>query len=254
MVLVGFFCVLGAIGLLVAGLLRADPDLVWSSIGASAVGGLAVVAASIQRGRAARRSGAAAEAGNPTPPPAVLSTPIGSAPLAAPEPELTPETRLESTKTRSRAEPALPEPAVPEPLVPESLATPDPDSAKGDPPEDRAAAGADGDLDSVDTDDDAQPDPPDEPAEEDVDMADLLIVIDLTDEVLVVDLRPRYHLAPCNHLDGREAIPLPVNEAREDGFTPCTRCGPDALLAAAARALRSSTPGEDRARPRPEPG
>ncbi len=103
----------------------------------------------------------------------------------------------------------------------------------------------------VDADENA--DPTDEPAEEDVDMADLLVVIELTDEVLVVDLRPRYHRAGCAHLKDREAIPLPVNEAREDGFTPCGLCQPDAALAAAARQTRSSrTRPPTRSRPRPE--
>ncbi|MGI8628260.1 MAG: hypothetical protein ACR2J5_17090 [Geodermatophilaceae bacterium] len=66
-------------------------------------------------------------------------------------------------------------------------------------------------------------------------MADLLLIIDLSDEVHVVDLRPRYHMAVCGHLAGRDAIPLPVNEAREDGFTPCGLCRPDATLAGRVR-------------------
>ncbi|MGI8628461.1 MAG: hypothetical protein ACR2J5_18125, partial [Geodermatophilaceae bacterium] len=59
MILVGFFCVLGAIGLLVAGLAQADPDLVWASITASAVGGLAVAVAAVQRSRVLRRAAVA---------------------------------------------------------------------------------------------------------------------------------------------------------------------------------------------------
>jgi hypothetical protein len=71
-------------------------------------------------------------------------------------------------------------------------------------------------------------------------MADLLLIIDLSDEVHVVDLRPRYHMAVCGHLAGRDAIPLPVNEAREDGFTPCGLCRPDATLAGRVRRPRSA--------------
>ena len=51
----------------------------------------------------------------------------------------------------------------------------------------------------------------------------------------MVDGRPRYHLADCAHLLGREHEPLPVAEAVELGFTPCARCAPDTALLADAR-------------------
>jgi hypothetical protein len=76
---------------------------------------------------------------------------------------------------------------------------------------------------------------PDPPVEE-VEVNDLLLVVDLTDEVLVVDERPRYHLAGCVHVAGRTTIPLPLDEARTDGFTPCAACAPDRNLAERARA------------------
>jgi hypothetical protein len=57
-------------------------------------------------------------------------------------------------------------------------------------------------------------------------------------DVFVVDGRPRYHLVDCPHLAGREQIPLPVSEAREAGFTPCSLCKPDTTLAAKAREER----------------
>ncbi|MBM7804777.1 hypothetical protein JOD57_000614 [Geodermatophilus bullaregiensis] len=79
-----------------------------------------------------------------------------------------------------------------------------------------------------------------EPAEEDVEVTDLLLVVDLTDEVLVVDEHPRYHLGGCRWLAGREIVPLPVGEARTDGFTPCAVCGPDAHLAGVERARRAA--------------
>ncbi|SHH21943.1 hypothetical protein [Geodermatophilus nigrescens] len=82
-----------------------------------------------------------------------------------------------------------------------------------------------------------------DPAEEDVEVTDLLMVVDLRDEVLVVDEHPRYHLADCPWLAGRETIPLPVDEARTDGFTPCARCGPDRSLADAERARRAARRG-----------
>lgn len=297
MVLVGFFCVLGAIGLLIAGLVRSDPDLVWSSIGASAVGGLAIVVASIQRGRAARSSAGPAEtdtdkdqaASSPTAEPTTVVTPV--------LPRRTPGSALATIPIASTADaikdpptPAatVPEPAVPEPKLPDAgktvpavdkpakAALPDelpPDDAEHSnavvddvvitdlseasaDPSDSLGAGSssvpDPDVESAEG---AEPyqDPPDEPDEEDVDMADLLTVIDLDSPVFVVDLRPRYHLENCAHLRGREAVPIPLNEAREDGFTPCARCRPDAFLAAAARQLRAAPEDATDTRHRPGP-
>jgi hypothetical protein len=77
-----------------------------------------------------------------------------------------------------------------------------------------------------------------EPGVEEVEVTDLLVVVDLTDEVLVVDEHPRYHVAGCSWLAGRETIPLPLDEARTDGFTPCAVCSPDRTLAERARARR----------------
>ncbi|HEV7648163.1 MAG TPA: hypothetical protein VGP26_08385 [Actinophytocola sp.] len=77
-----------------------------------------------------------------------------------------------------------------------------------------------------------------EPGEEPTDAADLLIVTDLRAEVRVVDEHPRYHLATCGYLLDRPTLPLPVAEARQLGFTPCVRCGPDATLVARHRATR----------------
>jgi hypothetical protein len=78
---------------------------------------------------------------------------------------------------------------------------------------------------------------PDPPVEE-VEVTDLLLVVDLKDEVLVVDEHPRYHLAGCAHVAGRTTIPLPLDEARTDGFTPCAVCAPDRNLAERVRAHR----------------
>jgi len=74
-----------------------------------------------------------------------------------------------------------------------------------------------------------------EPPEEDTDAADVLTVSELEAEVLVVDERPRYHLGTCRWLNNRPTLPLPVREARELGFTPCSICAPDSVLAAAHR-------------------
>ncbi|CAN5405538.1 hypothetical protein BH24ACT9_BH24ACT9_06790 [soil metagenome] len=179
MTLVGLLCVLGAIVLLAAGLAQGDWNLVRVSIAASALGGVAVVVAALQRDRALRRSDLAADRSG--------GLPIASeAPSEAPEEVFQPEGSPE---------------------------------------------------DSIETGEGL--DPVDEPAQEDVDIADVLTVLDLVVPVFVVDLRPRYHLEGCEHLHILESIPIPVNEARKDGFTPCGLCRPDAALASAARRTRS---------------
>lgn len=78
-------------------------------------------------------------------------------------------------------------------------------------------------------------DPPDEPAPQPVSPADAARVAGMSIEVLVVDGRPRYHLAGCMHLLGRPTEPLPVKEAVELGFSPCSLCEPDSAILAEAR-------------------
>jgi hypothetical protein len=99
------------------------------------------------------------------------------------------------------------------------------------------------DQDELDRGPAAAPVSPDqgiEPVEEDTDAADLLIVTDLTAEVRVLDERPRYHLAACSWLGPRPTLGLPVNEARQLGFTPCGACRPDNTLAEGHRASSRS--------------
>lgn len=83
-----------------------------------------------------------------------------------------------------------------------------------------------------------------EPAEEDVEVTDLLLVVDLRDEVLVVDEHPRYHRAGCPLLDSETTVPLPMVEARTDGFTPCGTCRPVRHAAAVERSRRRVAHGE----------
>ncbi|WDZ84333.1 hypothetical protein [Micromonospora cathayae] len=75
----------------------------------------------------------------------------------------------------------------------------------------------------------------DEPGVQHVAPDDAARVARLGSEVLVIDGRPRYHLADCVHLLGRNPEPLPVSEAVELGFTPCADCAPDTALLADAR-------------------
>jgi hypothetical protein len=76
---------------------------------------------------------------------------------------------------------------------------------------------------------------PDEPVAQQVSAGDADRVARMSNDVLVIDGRPRYHLAGCVHLLGRESEPLPVQEAVELGFTPCGLCEPDSVLLAEGR-------------------
>lgn len=58
----------------------------------------------------------------------------------------------------------------------------------------------------------------------------------LSGTVLVVADRPRYHVAGCRYLAGKDAEEVEVSEARAEGFTPCGVCKPDAHLATATSA------------------
>ena len=77
-----------------------------------------------------------------------------------------------------------------------------------------------------------------EPPAEEVEFADLLLVMDLRDPVHVVDRHPRYHLAGCRHLSGGQGVAVPLDQARADGFTPCGVCAPDQYLARVELARR----------------
>lgn len=53
------------------------------------------------------------------------------------------------------------------------------------------------------------------------------------DIVVVIDGHPRYHAQRCRYLLGRASETVPLRQAVEDGFTPCSMCDPDVVLAAA---------------------
>jgi hypothetical protein len=55
-------------------------------------------------------------------------------------------------------------------------------------------------------------------------------------KVLVVAGRPRYHVGGCRYLTGKDADEVDVQSARDEGFTACGVCKPDAALAEAAPA------------------
>jgi hypothetical protein len=138
-----------------------------------------------------------------------------------------------TTPAASWAEPAAPPsgptggPAGP-PVEAAPAATPAEDAPAVPPPAAHAAAHT-----SVPSE------PAGDPPVEEVEVTDLLVVLDLTDEVLVIDEHPRYHLAGCAHLAGQDTFPMPMVEARTDGFTPCATCAPDRHLAQRERTRRA---------------
>lgn len=144
---------------------------------------------------------------------------------------------------RAAAEP--PEATEPTEDAPEAEAEPSEETGAAEPAEEPAQAAVEDEQPTVVV---AAAETPAEddgavPAEEETDAADLLIVCELDEQVIVVDEHPRYHLAECRWLAEKDVIPIAVAEARELGFTPCARCGPDAKLAAQARRKRVAGAG-----------
>ncbi|SMO71088.1 hypothetical protein SAMN06273567_103222 [Geodermatophilus aquaeductus] len=238
MVVAAGLLVLAGLGLFVAGVLTAVTAWYWACVAACALAAVLLVVARL-RAPAGTRVPARRPEGEPQPARSAgrttaASTTAGAAEVAPPTPAAGgPATGEEPTGRHGRheapADAGEPAAAPERPERRESQAPAQPPVAAARP---TTAASGNGSPAAAAAD---QADPP----EEDVEVTDLLKVMDLTDEVLVVDEHPRYHLADCPWLAGRETIPLPVKEARTDGFTPCGRCGPDRFLADAERARRA---------------
>ncbi|MGY1747922.1 hypothetical protein [Modestobacter sp. SYSU DS0511] len=224
MVLIAALLVLIAVGLLVTGVVQGEPVLQWSSFAVSA---LATVLIGI--GALRRRTGTAADdadepadrgpAGAAGPPPdagqpATLPPRLGSSLAGS---SLAGLARPGDDEGVRRVSP----PPVPpsSPMLPRAGGPPSEGNGGRPPAAEPAAAGG-------------------EPPPEDVEFSDLLLIMDLTDEVLVVDERPRYHVAGCPRLAGVATIPIPMLQARTDGFTPCGVCTPDRAMAQRERARR----------------
>ncbi|HEY2172974.1 MAG TPA: hypothetical protein VGH85_04095 [Mycobacteriales bacterium] len=195
MIILSLLLVLASAALLAAGVVDGSHPLIWASIGASVVAAGALAASIVYRRNRLPETG-----------------PLGTSSLGR------------SGETQQL--PAMPPTGAPPTGAPIGSFGPAGTTDAVAATEPAAAA----DADTTD-----YPDPPDEPAEEDVSAPDALRVVDSTDEVLVVDGRPRYHVAGCPHLSGKEAVPLSRLEAREAGFTPCSLCAPDATFADAIR-------------------
>jgi hypothetical protein len=202
--------VLVALALFVGGIVTGATALYWSCVAVSAVAAVLLVLA---RRQVARPSAGAARVPEPRP-----------------------------------AESSAPRPPVPPPARRTVREPPPPADTTTTPPDDAVPVRADGAPPATSVTDGTAARPPrgstvdgedEDPPVEEVEVTDLLLVMDLHDEVVVVDEHPRYHLAGCPWLRGRTAIPLPLDEARTDGFTPCGRCAPDRHLAAAERERRA---------------
>jgi hypothetical protein len=258
--------VLAAFGLLITALATAHTLFAWVSVAVSVLAAGLLVFDWLRGRRRAAEAAAEAE-----PDPVLLGRdglPFGDGeqPFAdtvrdAPEAAAPAEPRLEPPPERPRRESArrearheVPretpreaprdEPAEPERVEPAAVPADQLDGRPDEQPDSRL----DDQLDDRLDDRPAEPpltrrqqaklqaEEPGEPGEEQTDATDLLVVSDLRFEVRVVDERPRYHLSQCSYLVDKPTLPLPVAEARQLGFTPCARCGPDATLAARHRA------------------
>jgi hypothetical protein len=191
--------VLAGLGLFVAGILTGVTVLYWGCVAACVVAAVLLIAARRQMNRQPS-AGAADET------------------RTAPATKTAPATTTAPAASTEKAEAEAPTTAAPAGATAVGSG-----SATGSPTEEPPAGRAE--------------DRPD-PEVEEVEVTDLLIIVDLKDEVLVVDEHPRYHVAECSWLAGRETIPLPLDEARTDGFTPCAVCSPDRTLAERARAKK----------------
>ncbi|NEK84453.1 hypothetical protein GCU60_01565 [Blastococcus saxobsidens] len=201
MILGAGLLVLVGLGLFVAALLTGVDALYWGCVAACALAAGLLVAA--RRGMSAR-SGSPAGAGGGTTTPAA-STPTATVPAG-------PAARGGATAAGAQG-PSAASVAETRDARPATVQVP---------------SGGGGAVARDETD----------PEIEEVEVTDLLLVVDLTDEVLVVDEHPRYHVAGCAWLGDRETIPIPLDEARGDGFTPCAVCRPDRTLADRARSRR----------------
>jgi hypothetical protein len=236
--------VLAALGLLVTALITANSFWAWISIVLSVVAGVLLVADWLRRRRKRSAAAAAPEAD------ADQDQVEGELPAEdADGAEVTDDAEVtEDVESASAVEQTELLPATGE-LDASSTEAPAVDdlTAVAAEPEDLEEAPAAAEDVVVEEEDEEPAEPArakvesSDPGEEQTDAADLLIVSELDIEVLVVDEYPRYHVSECVWLADRDTIPIGVSEARELGFTPCVRCGPDAKLATAHRAKRKSS-------------
>jgi hypothetical protein len=239
----GLLVLLG-LGLFVGGVLTGITALYWSCVGACAVAAVLLIAS--RRQTAAKPAGAsgstAARTSTPTTPTGASSPSAGTARAGTSDRT----SDRDGTPEPVGVEAAEEAPAAAASAPPGAQATAHRTGAGVSPgaTEGSAATGAPAAAPGTGAHAAARahrdPARMEEPGVEEVEVTDLLLVVDLTDEVLVVDEHPRYHLEGCRYLTGRETIPLPLDEARTDGFTPCALCAPDRHLADRERARKAA--------------
>jgi hypothetical protein len=218
-IVITLLLIFGAASLLVTGLWQSSSPLLSGSIGASLLAAIVLVAGTRRAGRAlleppesdlADIDGRDAAPAGPEPADRVRQSPPGADPISGQSPPVTIPVQggpVRGGPVRGgSAQAATQQATAGQPAVAD-----DPDQYAD------------------------EADPPDEPATQQVSPADAARVGRMLTEVLVVDGRPRYHLPGCVHLLARECEPLPVSEAVELGFTPCSLCEPDSALLADAR-------------------
>lgn len=205
MIVAAGLLVLGGLGLFVAGVITGGTALYWACVGAC---GVAAVLLFLARRRMTAAAGTPAASRVSAPPTAAAVTSGGR--HAGSSTAATTGTAAPAAVSGNGAGPPAAAPPAAPATTPSATAAPAVPVEEGEPPV------------------------------EEVEVTDLLLVVDLRDEVLVVDEHPRYHVAGCAHLVGRDTFPLPVDEARTDGFTPCGVCRPDARLAGRVRARRAA--------------
>ena len=237
--------VLVGLGLFVSGVVTGAQVFYWACVAVCGIAAALLVVARVRATRAAGDPAGRAEAPPRTAPPTARTAPH---PVVTPEREdVAPEHVAPSGPAGATAlrvdhvpdagppaeEPPVREVPTGEPAAPPRVPAGEVHPADDDPQRRGAHEARQGPVDP----------PAGEPAEEDVAVTDLLLVVDLDDEVLVVDEHPRYHLAGCPALDGRTAVPVPMVEARTDGFTPCATCRPVRHIADVERARRQAARG-----------
>jgi hypothetical protein len=229
--------ILTAVTLLVLGLVTGSSQLLVGSIAASLLAAIALVigarqsAAARAGGRYLDRVDGERDAGA-----ADLARARGRERVAAGAPGWPPQDRAATTEAATESFPAVAPPqGRPGPEMGASHPAMGPPTGLGAPPPADVPIPPPMDTDLRDDGIVDEDDPPDEPARQQVSPADAARVARISTPVMVVDGRPRYHLPGCVHMLGRDSEPLPVAEAVELGFTPCSLCEPDTALLADAR-------------------
>lgn len=201
MIVVSLVLILGAIVLLVLGLVNGSSGLLVGSIGTSLLAAVALIVGVRQAAAARSAAGRFADEQDNDAEPEEFAE---RRPIVPPRSQQRPDPELDTGPAMS-AQMTAPMATVPSQAPP------------------------------VREDDLDDEDPPDEPVAQRVSAAEAARVARMATEVLVIDGRPRYHVAGCVHLLGRPCEPLAVSEAVELGFTPCGLCEPDSALLADAR-------------------